>query len=144
MARPWKHPIQRAIAELGIVGFGPPDPAMPFDADEWMRRLGILPLFAQPGEQWLYTTCSDIQGVLIARASGQPLSAFLADRIVGPLGMNDTGFHVPAAKIGRLATAYRPKDGTLVIADEPLRGKWSRPPAFDALVSRVFELRRSF
>ena len=43
-------PIQRAISELGIVGFGPPDPAMPFDADEWMRRLGTLPLFAQPGE----------------------------------------------------------------------------------------------
>ena len=43
-------PMQRAISELGIVGFGPPDPAMPFDADEWMRRLGTLPLFAQPGE----------------------------------------------------------------------------------------------
>ena len=131
MAPPGKHPIQRAISELGIVGFGPPDPATPFDANEWMRRLGTLPLFAQPGEQWLYTTGSDIQGVLIARASGQPLSAFLADRIFGPLGMNDTGFHVPAAKIGRLATAYRPKDSTLVVADEPLRGKWSRPPAFE-------------
>ena len=131
IATPWKHPIQRAIAELRIVGFGPPDPPTPFDSDEWMRRLGTLPLFAQPGEQWLYTTGSDIQGMLIVRASGQPLSAFLADRIFGPLGMNDTGFHVPAAKIGRLATAYRPKDGTLVIADEPLRGKWSRPPLFE-------------
>ena len=131
MAPLWKHPIQRAIFELGIVGFGPPDPAMPFDADEWMRRLGTLPLFAQPGEQWLYTTGSDIQGVLIARASGQPLPAFLADRMFGPLGMNDTSFQVPAAKIGRLATAYRPSDRTLVIADEPLRGKWSRPPAFE-------------
>jgi len=131
IATPWKHPIQRAIAELRIVGFGPPDPPTPFDSDEWMRRLGTLPLFAQPGEQWLYTTGSDIQGMLIVRASGQPLSAFLADRIFGPLGMNDTGFHVPAAKIGRLATAYRPKDGTLVIADEPLSGKWSRPPLFE-------------
>ena len=131
MAPPGKLPIQRAISELGIVGFGPPDPAMPFDADEWMRRLGSLPLFAQPGEQWLYTTGSDIQGVLIARASGQPLSAFLADRIFGPLGMKDTGFYVPAAKIDRLATAYQPKDGKLIIADEPLRGKWSRPPLFE-------------
>ena len=43
---------------------------MPFDADEWMRRLGTLPLFAQPGDAWFYTTGSDIQGVLIARASG--------------------------------------------------------------------------
>ena len=128
---PGKDPIQRAIAELGIVGFGPPDPAMPFDANEWTRRLGTLPLFAQPGDAWLYTTGSDIQGVLIARASGQSLSAFLADRIFGPLGMNDTGFHVPAAKIDRLATAYRPKDGKLVLADEPVHGKWSRPPQFE-------------
>jgi hypothetical protein len=50
LAPPGKYPIQRAIADLGIVGFGPPDPAMPFDADEWMRRLAGLPLFAQPGE----------------------------------------------------------------------------------------------
>ena len=129
---PGKYPIQRAIDELGIVGFGPPDPATPFDANEWMRRLGTLPLFAQPGDAWYYSTGSNIQGVLIARASGQPFSAFLADRIFGPLGMNDTGFYVPAAKIGRLATAYRPKDGKLIIADEPVHGKWSRPPQFEA------------
>ena len=131
LAPPGKHPIQRAIAELGIVGFGPPDPAMPFDADEWMRRLGTLPLLAHPGDTWLYTTGSDIQGVLIARASGQPLSAFPADRIFGPLGMSDTGFYVPAAKIERLATAYRPQAGKLVVADEPVHGKWSRPPQFE-------------
>jgi hypothetical protein len=51
---------------------------MPFDGDEWMRRLGTLPLFAQPGEEWFYTTGSDIQGLLVARASGQALSAFSA------------------------------------------------------------------
>jgi CubicO group peptidase (beta-lactamase class C family) len=56
VAPPNTYPIQRTIANLGIVGFGPPDPAMPFGADEWMRRLGTLPLFAQPGEQWFYTT----------------------------------------------------------------------------------------
>jgi CubicO group peptidase (beta-lactamase class C family) len=104
---------------------------MPFNADEWMRRLGTFPLFARPGEAWLYNTGSNIQGVLVARASGQPLSAFLADRIFGPLGMNDTAFYVPTAKIDRLATAYRPKDGKLFIADEPVHGKWSQPPRFE-------------
>lgn len=91
-----------------------------------------MPLFAQPGKRWLYTTGSNIQGVLIARASGQSLSAFLAERIFGPLGMKDTGFYVPSAKIDRLATAYQPKDGKLAIADEPRHGKWSRPPPFEA------------
>ena len=45
--------------------------------------------------------------------------------------MTDTGFYVPAPKIDRLATAYRPQDGKLVVADEPAGGKWSRPPRFE-------------
>jgi hypothetical protein len=63
----------------------------------------------QPGEAWLYNTCSDIQGVLIARVSGQSLPEFLAERIFGPLEMSDTGFHVPAEKLDRLPP-YRGPD----------------------------------
>jgi CubicO group peptidase (beta-lactamase class C family) len=48
MASPDTYPIQRAVAELGLVGFGPPDPTSPHDPDEWMRRLGTLPLMASP------------------------------------------------------------------------------------------------
>jgi len=47
------------------------------DPDEWMARLSRIPLLYQPGEAWLYDTCSDLQGVLIARASGRPLPEFL-------------------------------------------------------------------
>ena len=130
---PGRYPIQQAIADLGIngVGFGPPDPAMPLDGDAWMRKIGSLPLFAQPGEDWLYTAGSNIQGVLVARASGQPLSRFLEDRIFGPLGMKDTAFFVRPAKIDRLAHAYRVQDGGLLVSDDRATGKWSRPPAFE-------------
>lgn len=128
---PGTYPIQEKISELGIVGFGAPDPNMPFDGDEWIRRLGTLPLFAQPGERWMYTTGSNILGVLIARASGMPFGDFLAERIFGPLGMKDTGFCVPQDKIGRLVTAYRPKDGSLQVLDDPAAGGWSRPPPFE-------------
>jgi CubicO group peptidase (beta-lactamase class C family) len=69
--------------------------------------------------------------VLIARASRQPFSTFLAERVFGPLGMTDTGFYVPAAKINRLATAYRPRDGKLIVSDEAAGGKWSQPPLFE-------------
>jgi CubicO group peptidase (beta-lactamase class C family) len=141
LAPPGTYPIQRAITDLGIVGFGPPDPAMPFDGDAWIQKLGSLPLLAQPGEDWLYTAGSNIQGVLVARASGQPLSRFFEERIFGPLGMKDTAFFVPPAKIDRLAHAYRSQDGTLVVSDEPATGKWSRPPTFEqgdgGLVSTV-------
>ena len=131
LAAPGTLPIQQAIADLGIVGFGPPDPSMPYDADEWLRRLATLPLFAQPGEAWMYTTGSDIQGVLVARASGQAFGAFLQERIFAPLGMADTGFFVPAEKLDRLVTAYQPRDGRLELFDAAATGGWSRPPAFE-------------
>ncbi len=128
---PGTYPVQKVIAELAIVGFGPPDPHMSYDGDEWLERLATLPLFAQPGERWIYTTGSNILGVLIARASGQSFGEFLEDRIFGPLGMTDTAFHVPPAKLERLVTAYRPKDGSLEVWDDPATGGWSKPPTFE-------------
>jgi CubicO group peptidase (beta-lactamase class C family) len=44
--------------------------------------------------------------VLIARVSGKSLGAFLRERIFEPLGMNDTGFCVPEAKLDRLPICY--------------------------------------
>src|SRR6266511_2929661 len=55
---------------------GPPTPSAQPAPDEWIRRLGTLPLMHQPGERWLYHTGSDVLGVLIARASGQPWRRF--------------------------------------------------------------------
>jgi CubicO group peptidase (beta-lactamase class C family) len=127
LAPPGRYPIQKAIADLGV--FGPPDAAMPLDGDAWMRKIGSLPLFVQPGEDWLYGAGSNIQGVLVARASGQPLSRFFDERIFGPLGMKDTAFFVPPDKISRLAPAYRSRAGALVVSGEPATGKWSRPPS---------------
>src|SRR5881628_1806864 len=100
------YPIQKALNELQLDGFGPPNVAAPYEPDEWMRRLGTLPLMHQPGEKWMYNTGSCVLGVLIARAAGQPLEAFFYERIFEPLGMNDTGFSVPAAKLDRLAPSY--------------------------------------
>ena len=58
--------------------------------------LGILPLAYQPGAKRLYHTGSDVLGVLMARVTGQPLAEVLAERVLRPLGMTDTGFHVPS------------------------------------------------
>jgi CubicO group peptidase (beta-lactamase class C family) len=92
--------------------------------DEWLATLAQVPMLRQPGEAWLYNTCSDVQGVLVARVSGQPLPEFLAERIFWPLGMSDTGFHVPAEKLDRLPL-YRGPDFAL-IED----GLWTEPPIF--------------
>jgi CubicO group peptidase (beta-lactamase class C family) len=100
--------------------------------DEWLARLARIPLLYQPGEAWLYDTCSDLQGILISRVSGRPLPEFFAERLLEPLGMVDTGFEVPAAKRDRLTSYYRrDPDGGLELADGP-DGQWSHLPAFPA------------
>lgn len=124
-------PIQQAInaAELRI---GAPKPATTLTPDEWMRRLGTLPLMHQPGEKWMYNVGSHVLGVLIARASGQSLEAFFRERIFEPLGMKDTHFTVPAEKLDRLATGYMAdfRTGALDLNDGVHDSQWSRPPAF--------------
>jgi CubicO group peptidase (beta-lactamase class C family) len=142
MAPPDTYPIQKATSELQL-GQGPPQPLTPPAPDEWMRRFGTLPLLHQPGEQWMYHTGSDVLGVLVARAAGQPLETLLRERIFEPLGMKDTGFSVPKAKLDRLANSYsvNPETGALELYDDARGGQWSRPPAFPSggggLVSTV-------
>jgi CubicO group peptidase (beta-lactamase class C family) len=131
MAPPDAYPILQA-ANAQQIGMGPPNPSSMPAPDEWMRRLGSLPLMHQPGERWMYNTGSDVLGVLIARAAGQEFETFLRERIFEPLGMKDTGFSVPAAKLDRLATSYwtNAETGVLEVFDEAAGGQWSRPPAF--------------
>jgi CubicO group peptidase (beta-lactamase class C family) len=108
--------------------------------DEWLATLAQVPMLRQPGEAWLYNTCSDLQGVLIARVSGQPLPEFLAERIFQPLGMGDTSFHVPPEKLDRLPPYRGP--GFAPIDD----GLWTEPPIFPSgaggLVSTLADLHR--
>ncbi|MFI9106174.1 serine hydrolase domain-containing protein [Streptomyces fildesensis] len=120
---------------------GPPQPQLTAAPDAWMATLAGIPLLHQPGEAWLYNTCSDILGVLIARVSGGPLPEFLAERLFEPLGMADTGFEVPAGKLDRFTSYYRTDPaGGLELVDAP-DGQWSSPPKFPSgaggLVSTV-------
>src|SRR5207244_12426708 len=119
-AEPGTVPIADALNTLGE----PP-------ADEWIRRLGTLPLVHQPGERWMYDTAADVTGVLIARATGMSFGDALRERICNPLGMKDTAFSVGGESIGRLATAYERDSavtGAAVVEDGP-DGRRSRPPA---------------
>jgi CubicO group peptidase (beta-lactamase class C family) len=74
---------------------------------EFIGRLAKLPLLYQPGEGWVYSVSVDIQGYLVEKLSGKPFADFLRDRIFLPLGMNDTGFYVPAEELDRVATIYQ-------------------------------------
>ncbi|QHV94733.1 serine hydrolase domain-containing protein [Spirosoma endbachense] len=71
-----------------------------------MTRLGSLPLFFQPGEQWKYGLNMDVLGYLIEKWSGLTLEDFFLKRICQPLGMNDTYFNVPPEKGPRLVNFF--------------------------------------
>lgn len=131
ITQPGEFPIREAASELGVMP-GPPNPLAPPEPDEWIRRFATLPLMHQPGERWMYDSAFQVLGVLLARASGQPLESFLRERIFAPLGMTDTGFSVPTEKLDRLATCYTldPETGTLALYDGVDDSQWSRPPAF--------------
>ncbi|MBB5627465.1 CubicO group peptidase (beta-lactamase class C family) [Sphaerisporangium krabiense] len=122
-------PIMGAIFERGLTPQGP-EP-MP-EPDEWMRRLGTLPLMHQPGERWQYHIGNDLLGVLVARVTGRSFETFLRERVFEPLGMKDTGFHVPADKIDRLPPLYAPdpRTGEFHVWDPAEGGRHSEPPAF--------------
>jgi CubicO group peptidase (beta-lactamase class C family) len=132
MAPSGTYPIQEAEAELGLCTLGPPWPPPPIGSDEWIARFATLPLLHQPGAAWRYNTGAQVLGIVLERASGQPLEAFLRARLFDPLEMVDTSFSVPAEKAARFTTAYMPmpdESGRLFVLDPAEGGWWSEPPA---------------
>ncbi len=134
MAMPGTYPIQKSIRELRIGGDGPMLPTDYPPMDEWLRRLGSLPLLAQPGEQWHYQVSGDVLGALIARVSGKSLGAFMRERIFEPLGMNDTDFQVPADKLRRMPAFYRfnRERGALEHFADPAHNAYAGEPPFES------------
>jgi CubicO group peptidase (beta-lactamase class C family) len=131
MTSPGTYPIQVATEELELATLGPPWPPPPLTSDEWIARFATLPLMDQPGEGWRYNTGSQVLGILLERATGRPLEAFLRSRLFEPLGMVDTAFSVPAPARSRFTTAYTPNGATgeLDLRDPPVGGWWNEPQA---------------
>lgn len=109
---------------------GQPRPAEGIPANEWMARLGELPLIHQPGEGFTYNTSYDVLGVLVERVAGRPFADVVAERILRPLGMTDTGFVVPQSAADRTTGLYRRDEhGDLRLVDGP-DGQWTTAPVF--------------
>jgi len=83
-----------------------------------VAELGKLPLLYQPGTQWRYSLSTDVLGHLVEVISGKSLDVYFDEHIFQPLGMVDTGFHVPAQDVERFAGMYGPANpppGSLII-----------------------------
>jgi CubicO group peptidase (beta-lactamase class C family) len=134
--------LAKAYEEGGLSGAsGPIGPA------EWAARLGKLPLAHAPGTRWNYSVSTDVLGLLVERVSGMPFAQFLEQRIFAPLGMRDTAFFVPEAKLSRLATNYMPNaQGGVDVFDAPQTSSYRVAPAFASggggLVSTVDDYAR--
>ena len=99
----------------GIDFSGSPDASLA----EMVDRLARLPLLAQPGTRWNYSVGTDVLGHLVEVISGEPFGAFLRRRVIEPLGMVDTDFHVPEEKHDRLGGNYAPDGaGGLKVIDQ--------------------------
>jgi CubicO group peptidase (beta-lactamase class C family) len=105
---PDKHPLDKLYAEIWRQRL------QEQTLEQLMQSLLQLPLLYQPGSRWHYSVATDICGYLIELMADMPLGDYLQQTVLGPLGMNDTAFEVPAEKLERFATLYG------YSADDPL------------------------
>jgi CubicO group peptidase (beta-lactamase class C family) len=115
-------PVDKAYAESNFMTAA--------SSQEAIERIAKLPLRSQPGVHWTYSAAADIQGYIVERISGLPLSDFLQTRLFAPLRMNDTGFYVPASKNSRFVAlkSYDAATKSLVAPSGVLVFDYSRPP----------------
>jgi CubicO group peptidase (beta-lactamase class C family) len=105
------HPVDRLFVKANVL-----DPAQPLQA--MIDKMAGLPLLAQPGTRWQYSSAVDVQGYLVEKLSGMSFADFLKTRLFDPLGMKDSGFFLPKEKAGRLARIHREDEsGALVPSD---------------------------
>ena len=104
-----RHPVNQRFMEERVL-----NPMAPLQA--MIDKMANIPLLAQPGIRWIYSSAVDVQGYLVEQLSGQPFAAFLEDRLFEPLGMVDTAFYVLPEKVSRHALRHgADENGTLVL-----------------------------
>lgn len=103
-------PLARLYAEKGIESAAAtldPTTRRPASLQAFAEAAASVPLLFEPGSKWTYSIGLDIAGAVVEKLSGMPFDRFLEQRIFAPLGMADTGFMVPPAKLARFATNYK-------------------------------------
>ncbi|MGX1564810.1 serine hydrolase domain-containing protein [Streptomyces sp. NPDC055506] len=115
------HPVDALYRAAGLESSVPPGA----DLAETIEVYAGLPLQFEPGTEWNYSVASNVLGRIIEVVSGQPLDVFCAERVFGPLGMTDAGFHVTDEQAPRLSEMYGEKEGGGIepIPGLPLHGR---------------------
>ena len=121
--------IDKAYIAANINALGGPEPTL----EELCARIASLPLAFEPGSSWRYSLATDVVARVVEVLSGKPFDVYLQDHIFKPLGMTDTGFHVPAEKMDRFVSMYAPAnlfdpmEPGMSLAEDPATGPYSKP-----------------
>ncbi len=104
------------------------------DTKSFIDHLASIPLEFDPGTSWNYSVSTDVLGVLVERISGQKLSEYFREHIFAPLGMEDTFFHVPADKAGRMPPAYafHPTKKMTLVSEAGAASSWCGRHSFES------------
>lgn len=119
--------VDAAYRQLGIGEIEKGDMTL----ERMIDLLGTLPLEFSPGDWWNYSVATDVLGWLVQVISGEPFEQFLATRILAPLGMVDTGFHVREGQAHRFVSCYQPsRTGGMDLQDDATTSTYLKPPSF--------------
>ena len=122
--------VDAAYRKTGVGGDGP-GAGRPSTLKEMVGKLARLPLLFSPGSRWNYSVSTDVLGYLVEVVSGQRFDEYLSEHILGPLGMRETGFHVPEGGRARFAANYRKRlDRTVALEDDPETSHYLEAPTF--------------
>ncbi len=111
--------IRQLLTHTSGIGYSWSDPGLALIQKKTGAADLDLPLVHEPGEKWTYGASTRVLGHVIEKISGQGIDAFLEARILGPLGMRDTGYAVPAAKHARVVTRNQKADGKITEIPNP-------------------------
>ncbi|WP_147104974.1 serine hydrolase [Tateyamaria sp. syn59] len=89
---------------------------------EQCAQLATLPLAFAPGARWEYSVGIDVIGRVIEVVTGETLDQVFRTRVLGPLGMVDTGFAVPDGALDRFASLYTPLAGNAMDLNAQAKG----------------------
>jgi len=100
--------------------------------DWFVAELAKIPLEFAPGAAWNYSVSTDVLGVVVSRLAGKPLGQVFEERIFAPLGMRDTGFHLPEANRARLTDAWAYDSGKPPkLTEKAVESKLTLPAKFE-------------
>jgi CubicO group peptidase (beta-lactamase class C family) len=133
---------EHGVTPMGGGGRLPPGAAPTLEV--FAERLAALPLSADPGRRMDYSVALDLLGLVLQRVEAKPFSQVLRERLFDPLGMSDTAFHVPAGKLGRLATNYRHTGGRLEVEDSRADSAYAKPPGLPSGGSGLVSTARDY